>query len=73
MTALRDGPGRLTAQVLVTNKAGHRFPSGVGFRRAFLSVVHDFEPGFDTYTEKPGYRVMADLGLDDVDPTVTHD
>jgi protease I len=38
-------------------------------RRAFLSVVHDFEPGFDTYTEKPGYRVQADLGLDDVDPT----
>lgn len=36
-------------------------------RRAFLSVVHDFEPGFDTYTEKPGYRVQADLGLDDVD------
>ncbi|MGO9913399.1 MAG: peptidase, partial [Isosphaeraceae bacterium] len=25
-------------------------------KRAFLSVVHDFEPGFDTYTEKPGYR-----------------
>ncbi len=38
-------------------------------RRAFLSVVHDFEPGFDTYTEKPGYRVEADLGLDDVEPT----
>lgn len=36
--------------------------------RAFLSVVHDFEPGFDTYTEKPGYRVVADLGLDDVRP-----
>ncbi len=35
-------------------------------KRAFLSVVHDFEPGFDTYTEKPGYRVEADLGLDDV-------
>ena len=31
-------------------------------KRAFLSVVHDFEPGFDTYTEKPGYRVQADLG-----------
>ena len=26
-------------------------------KRVFLSVVHDFEPGFDTYTEKPGYRV----------------
>lgn len=36
--------------------------------RTFLSVVHDFEPGFDTYTEKPGYRVVADLGLDDVNP-----
>ncbi len=35
-------------------------------KRAFLSVVHDFEPGFDTYTEKPGYRVEADLGLEDV-------
>ncbi len=37
-------------------------------KRVFLSVVHDFEPGFDTYTEKPGYRVHADLGLDDVAP-----
>jgi protease I len=35
-------------------------------KRAFLSVVHDFEPGFDTYTEKPGYRVQADLGLSEV-------
>jgi protease I len=37
-------------------------------KRVFLSVVHDFEPGFDTYTEKPGYRVQADLGIDEVDP-----
>lgn len=37
-------------------------------KRAFLSVVHDFEPGFDTYTEKPGYRVLADLAFDEVDP-----
>ena len=35
-------------------------------KRVFHSVVHDFEPGFDTYTEKPGYRVQADLSLDDV-------
>src|SRR4029078_3719807 len=27
---------KLIADVKVTNKAGHRFPSGVGFRRAFL-------------------------------------
>jgi protease I len=38
-------------------------------RKTLRLVVHDFEPGFDTYTEKPGYRVQADLGLDDVDPT----
>jgi protease I len=35
-------------------------------KRAFLSVVHDFEPGFDTYVEKPGYWVQADLGLAEV-------
>ena len=31
-------------------------------------VVHDFEPGFDTYTEKPGYTWDADLAFADVDP-----
>jgi deglycase len=36
-------------------------------KRAFLSVVHDFEPGFDTYTEKAGYRVQADVAFKDVD------
>ena len=36
-------------------------------KKTFLSVVHDFEPGFDAYTEKPGYLVAADLGLDEVD------
>jgi protease I len=31
-------------------------------------VVHDFEPGFDTYTEKPGYTWDADLAFKDVNP-----
>lgn len=31
-------------------------------------VVHDFEPGFDTYTEKPGYSWNADISFADVDP-----
>jgi protease I len=37
-------------------------------KRVFHSVVHDFEPGYDTYVERPGYLVKADLGLDDVRP-----
>ena len=32
-------------------------------------VVHDFEPGFDTYTEKPGYGWDADLAFADVNPS----
>jgi protease I len=31
-------------------------------------VVHDFEPGYDTYTEKPGYSWDADVAFADVDP-----
>jgi protease I len=32
-------------------------------------VVHDFEDGFDTYTEKAGYSWDADLSFADVDPS----
>lgn|SRR5579875_564473 len=32
-------------------------------------VVHDFEDGYDTYTEKPGYSWPADLAFRDVDPS----
>jgi protease I len=32
-------------------------------------VVHDFEPGYDTYTEKPGYSWDADLAFADVVPS----
>lgn len=35
---LSTGYGGLVAQVGVVNKTGHRLPSGVGFRRAFLEV-----------------------------------
>ena len=34
-------------------------------RRLHL-VVHDFEPGWDTYVERPGYGLSADLTFDQV-------
>jgi protease I len=29
-------------------------------------VIHDFEPGWDTYVEKPGYLVESNIAFDDV-------
>src|SRR5436305_4525313 len=34
-------------------------------RRLHL-VMHDFEPGWDTYVERPGYGLTADLAFDEV-------
>ena len=28
--------------------------------------MHDFEPGWDTYVERPGYGLEADLSFDQV-------
>jgi len=35
-------------------------------RRLHL-VIHDFEPGWDTYIERPGYGLAADTTFEDVD------
>ncbi|GGQ98597.1 MULTISPECIES: DJ-1/PfpI family protein [Kitasatospora] len=37
-------------------------------KKTLQFVVHDFVPGFDTYTEKAGYTWPADLAFADVDP-----
>ncbi|WP_328555211.1 DJ-1/PfpI family protein [Streptomyces sp. NBC_00358] len=37
-------------------------------RKKLQFVIHDFEPGFDTYTEKLGYTWPADLSFAEVDP-----
>ena len=31
-------------------------------------VMHDFEPGWDTYVERKGYLVESDISFDDVNP-----
>jgi protease I len=31
-------------------------------------VMHDFEPGWDTYIERQGYLVASDVSFDDVNP-----
>jgi protease I len=38
-------------------------------KRKLQFVVHDFVPGFDTYTEKLGYTWDADIAFADVDPS----
>ena len=37
-------------------------------KKMIQTVVHDFVPGFDTYTEKLGYLVKADLAFSEVNP-----
>jgi protease I len=31
-------------------------------------VMHDFEPGWDTYIERMGYVIQSDISFDEVDP-----
>ncbi|MBI1355403.1 MAG: DJ-1/PfpI family protein [Acidobacteria bacterium] len=35
-------------------------------RRRLHLVMHDFEPGWDTYVERPGYGLEAQVGLDEL-------
>ena len=38
-------------------------------KKPLFTVVHDFEPGIETYTEKPGYRFgWVDLPFEEVKP-----
>ena len=37
-------------------------------KRYLHLVIHDFEPGWDTYKESPGYKVEADITFDEVNP-----
>jgi len=37
-------------------------------KRRLHLVMHDFEPGWDTYVERPGYGLESNVAIADVDP-----
>jgi protease I len=49
-------------------EAGYQVDVAAPERKTLQLVVHDFEPGWDTYVERPGRRLDADLAFADVDP-----
>lgn len=50
-------------------EAGYDVDVAAPTRKTLQLVVHDFVEGFDTYTEKPGYTIEADVAFADVDPS----
>jgi protease I len=49
-------------------KAGYAVDVAAPQRKRLQLVVHDFEPGADTYVERPGRGLDADLAFAEVDP-----
>ncbi|MDX2303375.1 MAG: DJ-1/PfpI family protein [Microscillaceae bacterium] len=48
-------------------EAGHHAVIASTSRKRIHLVIHDFEPGWDTYVERQGYWMESDLGFDEVD------
>ncbi|MCL4114388.1 UNVERIFIED_CONTAM: hypothetical protein GTU68_052324 [Idotea baltica] len=49
-------------------EAGIRAVIAAPSKKRLNLVIHDFEPGWDTYKESPGYGVEADLDFQEVVP-----
>jgi protease I len=47
-------------------EAGHGARIAAPSRKRLHLVIHDFEPGWDTYIERPGYGVQSHLAFDEV-------
>jgi protease I len=47
-------------------EAGYGAEVAAPSKRRLHLVMHDFEPGWDTYKESPGYAIEADLSFSDV-------
>ncbi len=37
-------------------------------KKLLNGVIHDFDPGWSTYIEKPGYLIQSDITFDEVEP-----
>ena len=48
-------------------EAGHEAHIAAPSKKWLNLVMHDFEPGWDTYVERPGYKLQSDITFDDVD------
>ena len=53
-------------------EAGYEPEIAAPTRKALNLVIHDFEPGWDTYIERKGYFVESDLALSEVVPDHYH-
>jgi protease I len=49
-------------------EAGWRADIAASRKKLLNSVIHDFAPGWNTYIEKPGYLIQADLAFARVKP-----
>ncbi len=47
-------------------EAGYEVRVAAPSKRRLNLVMHDFEPGWDTYKESPGYAIESDLTFNDV-------
>ena len=64
------GDGGETYEVLYAKhrfmEAGYQPVVAAPSKKRLHLVIHDFEPGWDTYKEKPGYEVLADASFDKI-------
>ncbi len=49
-------------------EAGYTTVVAAPAKRRLNLVIHDFEPGWDTYMERPGYVMESDVAFEGVDP-----
>jgi protease I len=50
-------------------EAGLRPVVAATVKKVLHGVIHDFDPDWNTYVEKPGYRIVAEAAFSDIDPS----